>query len=223
MPRPRELHDEFFKRAKAEGYAARSAYKLLELNNKKRLMRTGDKVLDLGCAPGSWLQVASRIVGPSGLVFGIDLQDVTIDPLPNVRTAVRDIFSTPPEFFLEASRGTLFDCVLSDMAPNTSGHGDDYLSVRLCRRVLELLPSVLAPGGNLCMKVLEGAEFPELLRETKRVFVTAGATKPRASRDVSREIFIAGHSYAPRPETRQLRPVDAAPPAPAPPPGWNVR
>lgn len=223
MPRPRELHDEFFKRAKAEGYAARSAYKLLEINNKKRLMRTGDKVLDLGCAPGSWLQVASRIVGPSGLVVGIDLQETAIEPLPNVLTAVRDIFTTPPEVFLEVSQGTLFDCVLSDMAPNTSGHGDDYLSVRLCRRVLELLPSVLAVGGNLCMKVLEGAEFPELLKETKRTFVQAGATKPKASRDVSREIFITGHGYAPRPESRQTRPSSVAPTPPAPPAGWNVR
>ncbi len=223
MPRPRELHDEFFKRAKAEGFAARSAYKLIEINNKKRLIRTGDKVLDLGCAPGSWLQVASRIVGPSGLVFGIDLQEVTIGPLANVRTAVRDIFQTPPEYFLEASQGTLFDCVLSDMAPNTTGHGDDYLSVRLCRRVLELLPFVLAPGGNVCMKVLEGTEFPELLRETKRVFGEASATKPRASRDVSREMFIVGHGYAPRPESKTARAPGAAPAPPAPPPGWNVR
>jgi len=76
-----------------------------------------------------------------------------------------------------------FNTVLSDMAPNTSGHGDDFLSVRLCRRVLELLPLVLVPGGNLLMKVLEGEEFPALLKETKRLFKDSGATKPAASRE----------------------------------------
>lgn len=81
------------------------------------------------------------------------------------------------------------------MAPSTTGHGDDFLSVRLCRRVLELLPSVLARGGNVLMKVLEGEEFPALLKETKALFKEAGATKPAASRDVSREIFIYGIGF----------------------------
>ena len=81
------------------------------------------------------------------------------------------------------------------MAPNTTGHGDDFISVRLCRRVLELLPAVLASGGSVLMKVLEGAEFPELLKETKALFKDAGATKPAASREVSREIFIVGTGY----------------------------
>jgi len=86
------------------------------------------------------------------------------------------------------------------MAPSTSGHGDDFLSVRLCRRVLELLPAVLAPGGHVVMKVLEGEEFPALLKETKALFKEAGATKPAASREVSREIFIVGMGYkAPAP------------------------
>src|ERR1043165_5355323 len=82
MPRPRQLHDEYFKRAKAEGYLARSAYKLLELQDKKRLIRPGQRVLDLGCAPGSWLPVAASIVGPRGRVIGVDLHDID---LPSVR------------------------------------------------------------------------------------------------------------------------------------------
>lgn len=91
--------------------------------------------------------------------------------------------------------------VLSDMAPNTSGHGDDFLSVRLCRRVLEMLPGVLATsggsggGGNVLMKVLEGEEFAALLKETKALFREAGATKPAASREVSRETFIYGIGF----------------------------
>ena len=91
--------------------------------------------------------------------------------------------------------GGMFNTVLSDMAPNTTGHGDDFLSVRLCRRVLELLPAVLAQGGCVLMKVLEGEEFPKLLRQTKALFKEAGATKPAASRDLSREIFIFGTGY----------------------------
>jgi 23S rRNA (uridine2552-2'-O)-methyltransferase len=194
MPQPRKLHDKFFKQAKAEGYAARSAYKLIEINDKKRLIRAGGRVLDLGCAPGSWLQVVERIVGLRGAVVGIDLQQVDLRFGPNVHVLQADAFMIDAAQ-LTGLAGGLFDVVISDMAPSTTGHGDDFLSVRLCRRVLELLPRVLKPGGGLVMKVLEGAEFPQLLKDTKQVFREAGATKPAASRDVSREIFIAGSGY----------------------------
>jgi 23S rRNA (uridine2552-2'-O)-methyltransferase len=195
MPQPRKLHDKFFKQAKAEGYVARSAYKLIEINEKKRLIRRGAKVLDLGCAPGSWLQVVEEIVGARGAAVGVDLQRVDLSFGPNVHVLQADAFTIDPEQ-LTGLTGGLFDAVISDMAPNTTGHGDDFLSVRLCRRVLELLPRVLRPGGAVLMKVLEGEEFPRLLRETKRLFRDAGATKPAASRDVSREIFIVGSGYA---------------------------
>lgn len=199
MPQPRKLHDRFFKQAKAEGYVARSAYKLLEINDKKRILRPGQRVLDLGCAPGSWLQVVQGLIGDRGIAVGIDLQPVTAPLGPHVHTLVGDIFATDPATFLGDS-GNPFDVVLSDMAPNTTGHGDDFLSVRLCRRVLDLLPPLLRPGGSVVMKVLEGEEFPQLLREAKAVFKEAGATKPAASRDVSREIFIVGAGYTgPRP------------------------
>jgi 23S rRNA (uridine2552-2'-O)-methyltransferase len=196
MPQPRKLHDRFFKQAKAEGYAARSAYKLLEINEKKQLLRRGDRVLDLGCAPGSWLQVVEKAIGERGLAVGIDLQQVDTRFGPRVRVLQDDAFKIDPRELTELVAG-LFNVVLSDMAPSTSGHGDDFLSVRLCRRVLELLPDVLAPGGCVLMKVLEGEEFPALLKETKAVFKQAGATKPAASRDVSREIFIFGVGYQP--------------------------
>jgi 23S rRNA (uridine2552-2'-O)-methyltransferase len=195
MPQPRKLHDKFFKQAKAEGYAARSAYKLIEINDKKRLIRAGARVLDLGCAPGSWLQVVERIVGPRGAAVGIDLQKVDLRFGPNVHVLQADAFTIDAEQ-LTGLAGGLLDVVISDMAPSTTGHGDDFLSVRLCRRVLELLPRVLRPGGGLVMKVLEGEEFPALLKETKRLFREAGATKPAASRDVSREIFIVGSGYS---------------------------
>lgn len=192
----RVLHDTYFKKAKAEGYLARSAYKLIELNDKRRLLRSGDRVLDLGCAPGSWLQVASQAVGPRGLVVGVDLTPVDAALPDHVHTLVADAFALDP-LTLRGESAKPFDVVLSDMAPSTSGHGDDLLSARLCRRVLQVATGVLRPGGNLCMKVLEGEETPALLREVRALFRESGASKPAASRDVSRETFIWALGFTP--------------------------
>ncbi len=196
MPRPRKLHDRFFKQAKAEGYLARSAYKLLEIQERRRVLRPGSRVLDLGCAPGSWLQVAREIVGPRGMVVGIDLQPVAHPFDDRVRTLQRDVFNADPRELTDLAGGP-FDAVLSDMAPNTSGHGDDLLSARLCRRVLEVLPPLLRPGGSLVMKVLEGAEYPALLRDTGVLFAECRGLKPEATREVSREIYIVATGYRP--------------------------
>lgn len=218
-PRPRQLHDEYFKKAKEEGYLARSAYKLKEIQEKRRLIRSGDAVLDLGCAPGSWMQVASEIVGDRGIVMGIDLTPIQHQFRPNVHHMQGDIYKTPADD-LRPGPSKLFDVVISDMAPNTSGHGDDFLSVRLCRRMLDLLPDLLKPRGNAVMKVLEGTDFPALLEECKSEFADAGALKPKASRDVSRETFIwcKGYLAKPRPQAAEtsklpphLRPVVSRP------------
>lgn len=194
----RVLHDRFFKKAKAEGYLARSAYKLQEINERKRLFGHSARVLDLGCAPGAWLQIASEMAGPRGVVVGIDLKEVRDRIGPNVTAIQGDIYKTEP-YVLLTPAGGMFDAVLSDMAPDTTGHGDHFLSVRLCRRVLDLLPALLKPGGNLTMKVFEGEEYPALLRETAAMFDTAKGFKPKASRDVSSEMYIVAHGYkAPR-------------------------
>ncbi|MFG0273932.1 MAG: RlmE family RNA methyltransferase [Phycisphaerales bacterium] len=199
--------DAFTKRAQREGYLARSAYKLLEIDEKKRLLRPGASVLDLGCAPGAWLQVASRLVGPKGRVVGIDLQPVRARIAANVRTLVGDIDATAPETLLAelvalgAPEGHLFDCVLSDMAPSTGGGGggsaDHFRSVHLCERVLDLLPGLLRPGGNLAMKVFEGEAYPDLLARTAGCFEKARGFKPKASRDASREMYIVAHAFRP--------------------------
>lgn len=216
MAQRRILHDEFFKKAKAEGYLARSAYKLKEIQERHRILRSGMKVVDLGCAPGSWLQVASEIVGPKGIVIGIDLQEVRPGLAPNIRTLAGDIFKTDAAALLP-DPSAKFDAVISDMAPNTTGHGDDALSIRLCRRVLELLPALLAPGGACAMKVLEGGGYPELLRDCQRLFSKAKGLKPKASRDLSREIFIVAEGYRPA----STIPAAPAKPAPKPGPGWQ--
>lgn len=194
MPQPRKLHDEYFTKAKAEGYLARSAYKLLEIQDRHRLIRPGDRVLDLGCAPGSWLQVASKLVGDQGMVVGVDLTPVGVDIAPNVATRVGDAFKTEPEQLISVA-GEPYNVLLSDMAPSTTGHGDDMLSARLCQRVLELVPHVLLPMGNLTMKILEGEDYMDVLKETQSMFAIAKGLKPRASRDVSREMFIIGLNF----------------------------
>lgn len=194
MSTRRVLHDDFFRKAKREGYVARSAFKLQEINDKKKLIRPGNRVLDLGCSPGSWLQVASELVGPRGDVVGIDLSPVRIELPPNVTAHVGDAFEVSPATLL--GKGREFDVVLSDMAPNTAGDlSDHFRSVDLCDRVLELLPHVLRKGGAVVMKVFEGESYPDLLRRTSAHFTQCKAFKPKASRDVSREMYIIASGY----------------------------
>ena len=116
-----------------------------------------------------------------------------------------DIYATPPKELLapinellhgDGKSSDKYDAVISDMAPNTSGHGDDFLSARLCERVLDLCHDLLRPGGNMVMKILEGTPTPDVIARTKRTFREAGTTKPRASRDISREIFIWGKGFS---------------------------
>ncbi|CAN5865984.1 hypothetical protein BH11PLA1_BH11PLA1_10290 [soil metagenome] len=198
-PKDRDLHDKYFLLAKEEGYVARSAYKLKQIQELYAVLRPGDAVLDLGCAPGSWLQVASELVGPHGLVVGIDLLPVKLEGrmMPaNARAMIGDAFTVSPRDLLTAmGRPGLFGVVLSDMAPNTAGRGDDLRSVALCRRVLEIARDALAPGGRLIMKVLEGEQYPALMREMLGVFDFARGYRPDATREISREIFAVGMRF----------------------------
>lgn len=225
MAARRTLHDRFFKLAKAEGYAARSAYKLKQIHERRGLIQPGDLVLDLGCAPGSWLQVAGELAGPHGRVLGLDLQPVSADLPPNARAVVGDVFTaTAPELLAAAgltdrhAPRDRFDVVLSDMAPSTTGAGDHFKSVELCRRVLDLLPRLLAVGGRLAMKVFEGESYPELLKETAAVFMDAKGFKPEATRAVSVEMFIIGFGY----RGRTLNPHGSAPPPEDRPGAWTA-
>lgn len=224
MPK-RVLHDEYFRKAKAEGYLARSAYKLLEIQQRRQILGDGQAVLDLGCAPGSWLQVASEIVGGGGLVVGIDLSPVTAEMPANVVTLRGDMTARTAEELLAplAERrgdGTLFDAVISDMAPNTSGAGDHFKSVRLCEAILERLPGVLRPGGSLVYKVFEGETYPDLVKRTGDLFAQCRGLKPRATREVSTEMYVIATGYEPALK-RVSRPEGVAPPAPTPRKGWG--
>ena len=189
MAGQRELHDFFFKEAKRNGFRSRAAYKLTEIDDKKHIFKKSNIVLDLGCAPGSWLQVVSQRVGPSGKAIGVDLQEVDQTNLPkNVTTLQKDVTLLTPDTF----DGELFDVVLSDMAPNTTGvrTTDHHGSVRLCNCALDLSTSLLKPHGNLVMKVLEGEAYPDLLERCSKMFEFAKGFKPKASRAISTEMFV---------------------------------
>ena len=215
----RVLQDRYFKQAKAEGYAARSAYKLIEIDDGARILRRGYRVLDVGCAPGSWLQVAAERVGPKGRVVGVDLSAVRAPMPEHVRTFKADALTIDPAVLLEAAGG-VFDAVISDMAPSTSGAGDAERSISMCHDLLAMLPPLLRPGGLLVFKVFEGSGYPDLLGRCRSMFQTVRGTKPKATRDVSREIFVVGIGYrAPRVDPPKAK---AAGPMPEPAPGWGA-
>ncbi len=181
--------DHYFKMAKKDGYLARSAYKLTEIQKKYKIVRSGDKVLDLGCAPGSWSQVALELVGGKGLVEGFDLKPITLTA-PNGRFFVRDVF----ELKEEELQGFPYDVVISDMAPNTTGirFTDQARSEDLCRKVIELCQKLLKPNGNMVMKFFEGGGAKDLEFDVRKLFKQVKHLKPLATRKESKEIFVIG-------------------------------
>lgn len=192
MSRSYDPRDRFFQKAKKEGLRARSAYKLEEIQRRFRVLRPGDRVLDLGAAPGGWCQIAAREVGPRGSVLGVDLE--AIPPLPPpVQTWVADAFA--PEM-LERLRGegrAPFQAVLSDLAPKTSGiHGvDEARSLALAERALDLALAVLAPGGAFVVKVFMGGDFEAFQRACKAAFAQVRVVKPEASlARHSKEVYL---------------------------------
>jgi 23S rRNA (uridine2552-2'-O)-methyltransferase len=189
------VQDRFFLKAKKEHYLARAVYKLEEIQKKHRILRAGDRILDLGAAPGSWIQLASKVAGRSGLVVGIDLKPIERDFGNRVITIQGDIFDL--EFVEAAVRDHLpFDVVLSDMAPATSGIkvADSARSSLLFERAFEIARWALKPGGNFLAKIFHGPEFHRLLTEVKKEFGRTRAIRPDATRKQSREIYILGTS-----------------------------
>ncbi len=213
MAAQRDLHDHFFREAKRNGYRSRAAYKLIEIDDKRNILGKGNRVLDLGAAPGSWLQVVSERVGDHGQVIGVDLKAIDGSLPNNVTTIEGDVTALTPEDF----DGDVFDVLLSDMAPNTTGTRtvDHHGSVQLCYTALDLAASLLKPSGNLVMKVLEGEAYSNLLKRAADSFETAKGFKPKASRAISTEMFIVCMN---RNDDMQ-KPMDVAPSPPS--SGWN--
>lgn len=190
------FRDHYFKMAKTEGYRARSAYKLIEANQKFHLIKSGDFVLDIGAAPGSWLQVAAPIVGKKGFVLGVDLEPIKpLKEFDNVKTLVFDIFESQFEekvLFLSGKKP--FDVILSDAAPKTSGQKelDQDRSLEIARRAFEIAEKLLKTRGHVYVKVFEGPEVPLLLKEYKDKFKLLKIFKPAASKKGSKEIYLVG-------------------------------
>ena len=188
----KKIKDHYFHKAKRDGYVARSAYKLEEIDKKHRLLRKGDLVLDLGCSPGSWLQYAAGKVGEQGQVLGVDLQTVKLSLPKNVKVLQADIFEMTVKDF--EMNGGMVDVVLSDMAPKTTGirDMDAQRSYALNQQVLELSGDLLRPHGTLLVKAFQGAPLEQLRREFSNSFTQVKLCKPKSSRSESVEIFLLG-------------------------------
>jgi 23S rRNA (uridine2552-2'-O)-methyltransferase len=184
--------DHYSRRAKKEKSPARSVYKLKEIQQKHHLIRKGDRVLDLGCSPGSWLLYAADLTGKKGRVVGIDRKPVAIPVPAHVRILTGDVLSTDDA--LMEKLGKDFDVVLSDMAPDTTGnkHVDTARSFHLCQAALSLAGDVLRPGGSFVCKIFQGEDFKAFADAVKQHFKTRKIFKPESSRKASREIYVIG-------------------------------
>ncbi|HUJ61217.1 MAG TPA: RlmE family RNA methyltransferase [Kofleriaceae bacterium] len=189
--------DRFHQKAKREGFLARAVYKLEELDQRFAIFAPGQRVLDLGCAPGSWLQYARGKVGERGVLVGLDRAPLRGD-VAGARIVVGDVMTIDPAEL----RGELpaFDVVLSDMAPDTSGVRslDQARSEALFERALELAIALLAPGGTFVGKLFQGPDFKKLLDAVRARFATAKTAKPESSRQISIEQYIVGTGFSPR-------------------------
>ncbi len=186
--------DRFFKKAKEEGFAARSVYKLEEIDKKFKVFRRGQTVLDLGAAPGSWSQFASQKVGENGRVLGVDLSPVTVS-LPNAVFIQADLYDLNlEEVFREHGFVPPFDLVISDMAPKTTGikSADQAKSMALCELALDVALRFLKPGGTFVCKFFQSGEFGQLRNAIKKEFERVEALKPESTRSISKEIFLIG-------------------------------
>ena len=195
----RKVQDYYFKKAKKENYPARSVYKLEEAQKKYQFLKTGYAVLDLGCQPGSWSIYAAKIVGPKGLVVGVDLQvgkKISIVKTAEIVWLCDDIMADGIVEELQKIRNN-FHVILSDIAPRTSGNKwvDQQQSLNLARRVLELTGKLLERDGNLYVKVFEGEDFKEFVDSVRKSFKTVKVVKPKSSRSESREVFVLGMGY----------------------------
>jgi 23S rRNA (uridine2552-2'-O)-methyltransferase len=191
-PKPNPWADHYTRQAKKENFAARSVYKLQEIQRRCRIIRRGARVLDLGCAPGSWLQYAAQLTGSGGKVVGIDRKPVSVALPPHVRVISGDILVTPSP--LEEFSPQAFEVVISDMAPATTGDKatDAARSAALCEAALAMALRLLAPGGNFVCKIFQGEEFKPFTEAVKSAFTQLKILKPRSSRKASKEIFIIG-------------------------------
>lgn len=184
--------DYFYRRAKEEKLRSRAAYKLLEVVDRYGLIRRGDVVVDLGAAPGGWMQVALGVVGSRGFVLGVDIKEIEPFEGKNVRTVVADISDSGTVDLVCGLLPCLADVVVSDVSPNVSGvwEVDHARQVDLARRSLVIAGAVLRRGGGFFVKVFQGDLLDEFVDELRDAFGFVRFVKPRASRRGSSELFV---------------------------------
>jgi len=183
--------DPYVKLAQQQGMRSRSAFKLLELQDKYQLIKAGMTVVDLGAAPGGWCQLAQSLVGEQGRVVGLDI--LFMEPLHGVQFIQGDFTDDEPlRELLEALDGQAVDLVLSDMAPNMSGMAtiDQAKAMYLAELALEFVRSHLKPGGDFVVKLFQGEDFDTYVREVRSLFKKVRVRKPKASRPRSREVYL---------------------------------
>lgn len=189
----RQINDPFSAEARAQGYRSRAAFKLSEIDDRFKLIRKGTKVIDLGCAPGGWVQIALQ--RGAGRVIGIDL--LPVDPLPPAEMVQMDFTDPAAGPLLMEMLGGQPDLVLSDMAPNTVGHREtDHLRiVGLIELAAAFAVSVLKPGGSFVAKAFQGGETAQIIRDLKKHFAKVQHVKPKASRADSSEVFLVATGF----------------------------
>jgi len=189
--------DPYFILSKKEGYRSRASYKLKQILDEYRVIRTGDVVLDIGCAPGGWLQVASEAAGETGLVIGVDIKEVEHLELDNAKTIVLNVFDEDfVERVLKESKSR-FDTILSDLSPNMSGiyELDHARQIEMVERVLELSRNLLKTGGSMVIKVFEGEGSDRVYRKISKLFRFVKRFKPKASRKGSSEFYLVAKFF----------------------------
>ncbi|MCI0400784.1 MAG: RlmE family RNA methyltransferase [Gammaproteobacteria bacterium] len=188
--------DPFVKQAQQAGYRSRAVYKLMEIDNRDRLLRPGMSVIDLGAAPGAWSQYVSQIVGPAGRVIALD--KLPMEPVKNVSFMQGDLADKRVRDRLTRALAKCpVDLVISDLAPNMSGikATDEARMMRLLERVSDLAFEVLKPGGTLLVKGFQGVDFSSYVKELRKHFQHVSIRKPKASRQFSSEVYVLARSY----------------------------
>lgn len=192
-----KVQDFYFKKAKKENFLARSIYKLEEIDQKYGIIHKGDRALDLGYHPGSWIQYTSSKVGPDGRVVGIDIRPLNkvLLKIKNVKVFEMDIFDVKSN--QDLGEDEAFDVVVSDMAPNTTGvrSVDQIRSLNLIEQVFSHLPIFLKEGGNFVIKVFDSHDAQTFLKSQKKLFKEFHFLKPKSTRSVSKEFFVIGKGF----------------------------
>lgn len=191
----RQLNDPYVRAAQQKGLRSRAAFKLIEMDEKHGLLRPGARVLDLGAAPGGWTQVAVERTAPGGRVVAVDL--LPMDPVPGATVIQGDFQDDAVAATALSALGGTADLVLSDMAPNTTGHGatDHLRIIALAELALDTALAALSPGGSFVAKVFQGGSERALLETLKRAFRAVRHAKPPASRKDSSELYVAATGF----------------------------